>query len=899
MKWRRKRGLGDYSAEIASHLELERERLREQGLDAAQAGHAAQRSFGNVTKAQERFYESRRWVAWDHLLADLRIAARGLRRSPAFTAVAVLTLALGIGINVTVFSLVQGLLLRPLPVAQPDQLAVLVFRQAGGPLGEQFSLPDLRDISARTRSVFSGVFGYMVLLDGISRGGGGQRILTNYVTGNYFATLGVRPYLGRLILPTEGHVSGADRVLVLSYSFWKTRFGGDRGLIGHTVQFNGQPITLVGVTPPAFHGVEPLADIEAYVPMNMITTFETGWPANLLENRVLQNALVLARLRPGITLAGAAAALPAVARSLALQSPATDRGLQLSLYAERDSRPNPEAGARWRRAAALFMALVGLVLLLACLNVANLFAVRASARQPELVLRAALGAGRLRIARHLLAESLILGLAGGAAGIVMVALAGGAISAIPTHSFVPFHLDFGLHAGIALYGLGAALLAGLLVGAIPAWRATRSRLEGVMRGQRHSAHASRLRLRELFVALQIAGSFAVLTLAFLFARSLANLQRQDLGFSPAGVVELALNPANAGYSRAQGQALYRALVPAVAALPGVQSVALADSAPLSDYYNNDNLKIADYTNPPGGALPLAGYGVVSRGYFHTLRIPVVAGRGFSASDQLGAPYVAIVNQAFARKYWPGADPLGKHFAKVSGATNPEYTVVGVAADSRTHSLTGPFAPYFYLPLEQNYDLSPLQVLLVRGAAPPGGEPARGPQAVALVQLMQSAASVVHRLAPSVPVFNEQSLPDSLNSFSAYLPAQAAAFLAAILGAVGLLLAVLGIYGVMSFTTKLRQREIGVRMALGARPQQVWRMLVWHGAAIVALGLAAGGLLALVTARFGSNFLVQVRYTDPLAYAGAGALLGLTALLACALPARRAAHLDPTQTLRQE
>src|SRR6185312_12133481 len=441
----RKRSDQDFAAEIESHLAMEAERQREAGLDQRAAAAAAQRAFGNVARSQKRFFESRRWLFWANLAREFRMAGRALRRSPVFTAVVVLTLALGMGVGVAVFSMVDALLLRPLPVAQPDQLAVLAFRQGNGPLSTQFSLPDVRDIGAQTGGVFSAVTGYMELLDGLSRGGaarsgapsGSATVLANYVTDNFFTTLGLHAYRGRLIEPGEGRGPGSDPVLVLSYSTWQRQFGGDPGIVGATVHFNGKPITVIGVTPPRFHGTRSLADIQAYVPISMLTSYEVGWPPNLLDNRILQNAFVLARLRAGVSWAAAAAALRVVAGRLARAYPATEKGLALSAYPELLARPGPESGALLRHAAALFLALAGLVMLLACLNAANLFAVRAAARGPELAVRAALGAGRGRLARELLCESLLLGLAGGAAGLALGVLGGQAAAAIPQHTYAP------------------------------------------------------------------------------------------------------------------------------------------------------------------------------------------------------------------------------------------------------------------------------------------------------------------------------------------------------------------------------------------------------------------------------------------------------------------------------
>ncbi|MGH9742898.1 MAG: ABC transporter permease, partial [Candidatus Acidiferrum sp.] len=553
---RRRRKASDFNAEIEAHIQLETERLQEQGLSEEQAQAVARRTFGNVMQTEERFYESGRWLWWDHLRQDVRFGLRTLRKSPGFTLVVILTLALGIGANTAIFSIIDSVLLRPLPVKDPGQLAVLAFRQGQGPLLTQFSFPDLRDIRAQTTDVFTDMLGYMTAFDGLSLQGKADRIFTNYVTENYFSMLGIKPYLGRFILSSEGQSPGADSVLVLSYSYWKTRFGGDQTIIGKNVLLNGHPVTVIGVAPPGFYGAQPMANVQGYLAFGMVTTYEFGWPNDLMVSRILQNLHVLGRLKPGISLPNAAAALNVVAHRLSAQYPDTNKAMALSVYGERFARPDPGTSGTLVKAAGLFFALVALVLLLACANVANILLVRATVREREMAVRAALGAGRSRLIRQCLTESILLAFLGGIAGMLLGLWGTRAIASIPLHMFTPVHLDFGLDWRIFAYGFSSALLTGIIVGLVPALRACRGQVNDVLHESSRSVTGGKNRLRSSLVVLQVAGSLMLLVVAALFTESLANVQHTNLGFDPSNVVNLTMDPSEAGSDETHGLAVY-------------------------------------------------------------------------------------------------------------------------------------------------------------------------------------------------------------------------------------------------------------------------------------------------------------------------------------------------------
>ncbi|HKF51700.1 MAG TPA: ABC transporter permease [Candidatus Acidoferrales bacterium] len=876
----------ELDSELDFHLQREIAAKVSAGMPPAEARQAALREFGGVEELKEECRDTRRTNYIHDFGQDVRYALRVLRKSPAFSAIIILTLALGIGANTAIFSLVDSLLLRPLPAQNPSELTVLAFRQGHGPLLTQFSAADLRDIRAQASGAFSDMLGHMLAFDGVSLNGKADRALVEYVTGNFFSLLGMKPYAGRFFLPSEGQTPGADPITVLTYGYWKSRFAGDPNIVGKRILINAHPCTVVGIAPPDFRGLYPAPVTQLYFPFAMVETFEAGWPKDLLSNRILQNLYILARLRPGVSLATAQAALNVVAQRLSAEYPETNKGMTLNVYAERFARPDPSTSSTLISAAALFLALVGLVLLLACANIANLLLVRATGRTREMAVRAALGAARSRLVRQLLTESVLLALLGGVAGLFLGMLASRSIGSIDLHGPIPIQLVYGFDWRIFVYTFAAALLTGVIVGLIPALRASRTSISVALHESGRAIAGGKNRVRTGLVVLQVAGSLMLLVIAGLFTRSLGAVQHTNLGFDPHNVVDFTMDPSEIGYDEAQGLVFYKSLFDRVRALPGVQSASLTSSVPMSNYGNNDYLKISDYQNPPGQGLPLVAYGVVSPGFFENMRIPLLRGRSFTEADQKGAPYVAVVSQAFAERYWPNQDPIGKHFAKVSGLTNPQYEVVGVAKNCHFNDLTSVIDPYFYLPLGQDYALSSLQILQIRSAAPPD-------------IVIRETQDVVRSLAPDLPLFDIHTMTESLDTLQGFLLFRLAAGLAAALGLLGLTLAIVGVYGVISYSVSQRTHEIGIRMALGAQRAEVLKMILGQGFVIVAAGLVLGCLSAFAAARLISNMLVGVSAADPATYSVVTLILALVALLACYIPARRAMRVDPMVALRYE
>jgi predicted permease len=816
------------------------------------------------------------------LLQDIRYGARTLLKNPGFMIVAIITLALGIGANTAIFSMVDAFLLRPLPVKDPAQITVLAFQQAQGNALTTFSIADYRDIREQSAAVFSDLCAYQIGLDGLSVDGKADRILTTYVTGNYFSALGIKPALGRFVIPSEGDTPGADPVMVLGYSYWQTRFGGDPGIVGRKVSVDGHPITIVGVAPKGFAGLATLVRIQAYLPLGMSSI--EGNPPDFMTNREIRNVSVFGRLRPGVTVKEAQASLTVVGERLAQQFPASHKGLSLKTYPELRARPNPDPNNTLLAIGGLFLGLSILVLLLACVNVANILLVRATVREREMAIRAALGAARIRLIRQLLTESVLLALLGGIAGVLLGFWGSSALASINVQTDLPFYVDFGFDWRVFLFATGAALLTGIIVGIVPAVRASRGNLSAILHEGGRGVVGGKNKLRSTLVVVQVAGSLVLLIIAGLFTRSMAQAQRIDLGFNPDHVLNLVMDPNEIGYSQAQTRDFYRTLLQRVRALPGVISASAANASPLGYYNDFDNLSIEGYQPPPGQPPPGALYNTVSADYFQTMGISTSRGRVFTDADDEKGQYVAIISETMAKQFWPDADPMGRQFRMASDPTHP-IVVIGIAKDVRYQGLTGPFSPMFYAPFLQHQLGNSLEILQLRTAVPPES-------------MIPEVEREIEKLAPQLPVFDVQTMSQAINTLNGLLFYKLGAVLAALLGMLGMILAIVGVYGVVSYAAAQKTHEIGVRMALGAQPAQILKMVFREGLLIVGVGLILGVLGALAAGRVVASFLT-VSDKDPITYVLVIGLLTFVALVACFIPARRAMRVDPMVALRYE
>jgi len=868
----------ELNEEIASHLQMAARDREARGESSAQASAAAQRELGNAGVIQDVTHDQWAWTWLEDLLQDVRHSLRTLRKSPGFTSIAVLTLALGIGANTTIFSVVDSIVLRPLPIKDPDQTAVLAFHKGNGPLQFFFSVPDYQEMGDQASASFSGLMCYLSGMDGLAVNGKSDRIMTNYVSGNYFSVLGLKPALGRLILPSEGETLGADPVMVLSYSYWQVHFGGDPNVVGRAVSVNGHPITIVGIAPAGFHGMSPFLSVQGFLPLGMASI--GVYPKDFMVNRGERLVIVTGRLQTGITLQQAQSSLGVISQRLSQTYPDTDKAMNIQAFL-RLQAADPQHTTLV--ISGLFLGLAALVLLLACTNVANILLVRATAREREMAIRAALGAVRSRLIRQLLTESVVLAFLGGVAGLLLGYLGSTTLGSIHLQTDLPVQFDFGFDWRVFTYALVVALLTGVIVGIAPAIRSS-SGLATVLREGGRGIAGGKSRLRRALAVAQVAGSLMLLIIAGLYARSLMEAQRIDLGFDPSHVLNLSMDPNQIGYSEAQGREFYKHLLDRVRALPGVESASIAAVVPLGYLSNADTPVIDGYEPPTGQSVPPFLYNVISPDYFETMRIPMVRGRTFTSADDAHTQYVGIVNEAMSKQFWPNQDPIGHHF-KLGSEPVHSIEVVGVVKDSRFDSITSPIAPFFYLPFAQHYTFNSLETLQVRTYAAPEA-------------MMPEIQRTIATLSPDLLVFDVETMRQGLYTLGGLLGFQIGAGLAASLGGLGLMLAIVGVYGVVSFAASQRTHEIGIRMALGASPADVLKMVFREGAMIVLVGLAIGLAAAFAAGRVARNFLV-VSETDPVTYVTVSVLLATIALAACYIPARRATRVDPMVALRYE
>jgi predicted permease len=819
------------------------------------------------------------------LIQDLRFALRQLGRAPSFAVTAVLTLALGIGANTAIFSLVNSLVLKPLPVENPQQIAGLALSQSHGPVLPYLSWQEFRQLRAQSKDSFSDVIAHGLSLDGIAtQGQQPQRIMTAFVSGNFFSMLGLKPAAGRLFLPTEGEVLGQDPVIVLEYDYWMDKFNGDPNVVGRPVTVDGHPFTIVGVAPKGFHGVQSFVSVAAFMPMSEMTI--EGTPADVLNKWENRQFNVYGRLLPGVSMKQASADLGVIAREMTRQQPEAEKEVALSALPEQSLRISSGDPSTIYVMAALFLSLAAMVLLLACVNVANLVLVRATVREREMAIRSALGARRMRLLRQMITESVLLAAMGAGAGVVLGMWASAALEHLNVHADIPVTLSFGFDWRIFIYSFGIALGAGMVVGIVPALRVARANINSVLHEGSRGVMSGRHWFRDSLVALQIAGSLVLLVVAALFVRSLTAMQTMDFGFKPDQVLNLSLDPTEIGMSDAQTRALTSNILDRLHRLAGVESVSHAGTVPMGYFGNGGDSVVIDGAAAPANPTDFGvGYNVVSPEYFQTMSISLLRGRSFTVADNEQGRNVAVISESMARKYWPNQDPMGRTFRKAS-EKDRKLEVVGIARDAEFQLFGGgKTRPFLYLPYAQHVAGNSLMTFQLKTRGDP-------------LAMAETVEKSIHALAPDLPLFQVQSMRQGLYTLNGLLLFQIGASLATIMGCLGLTLAVIGLYGVVSYAVSRRVHEIGLRMALGATRGNVFRMIYRQSVVVVAIGLCVGLALALAVAKAVGSFVV-VSVWDPTTYAGVGTLLAFAALGSCYLPARRAMSIEPMAALRED
>ena len=810
-------------------------------------------------------------------LQDARFATRLLIKSPLFAITAALSLAIGIGATTTIFSIANALLIRQLPgLAEPERLVDLgrTMRDQGF---DVVSYQYYRSVRERT-STLSTVYAYREPTP-MSLGGRGQaeRIYGTMVSGSYFPTLGTRAAAGRLLHDGDDVTVGAHPVVVISYELWERRFDANPGIVGQAITLNGHRFTVVGVAPRGFQGTT-LLEPDVWVPLAMLTQAVPRMTPRMLTERRSEWLMMGGRLKDGITIPQAQSEMQAI--STALEREFRDsyqgHGIAVARWAVVPGRIGWVAGFL-----TLLMTIVGLVLLIACVNVAGMMLARAVARRREIAVRLAIGAGRGRLVRQLLTESLIVFGAGGILGLVLTRWLTSLLLALLPSLPVPISLDIPTDWRVLGFSVLLCAVAAMLSGLAPALQASRANLAPALKTDGLDTGSSRLRLRNAFVVGQITMSLLLLIVAGLFLRALQHAASIVPGFDQDHVDVISLDLSVAGLSDDAGRLFLRDAIERARALPGIESASATVDLPLDGGRLGLGLRLPNSKLPDGEEVLGADWNVVGTGFFRTLTIRLVRGRDFSGSDTSTAPKVAIVNEALARRAWPGEDPIGRRLIAGNPDGTSELTVVGVASDARLVSLDGAVEPYIYLPMAQQSMSTVSLVVKTRGPA------SAIPQVRALLRDMN----------PNLPVTEALSLRDV--TAIGLVPQRIALSVAGSLGLVGLLLAAIGIYGVTAFAVSHRTREIGIRMALGADKGRVLRLVLRQGFILAAIGITCGVAAASAGATLLESLLFGIPGLDPLAFGSACLILAVVTLAASYIPARRAARVDPAVALRSE
>ena len=865
----RKRNDSEFKSEIDSHIQLEAERLREQGLTAEQAYAAAHRAFGNVTKTQERFYERGRWLFWDNLSRDLRLAFRMLRNSPSFTVVSILTLAMAIGANAVVFAALNALILHPLDVPRADRLYGI--EQAKSKSG-YVSYPDYLDLRDRNQSL-DGLAAYNFALVGLDTGGNPIRAWAYEVSANYFDVLEIQPYLGRFFHASDEHGAKSTPYVVLSYAYWHVNFQDDRGVVGRAVQLNKHPFTVVGVAPPGFHGTLFFASPAFYFPLGNLEDQST---LNARGNRWIFESF--GKLKPGVTRAQAIADFNSIGSYLKKTYPNAEKETTYSLAPP--SLYGDYLGQPVRAFVTALMLLAGLILLAACANLGSLFAARAADRSREVALRLALGSSRARILRQLFTEAVLFSVVGAAFG-----LWGGSLLLRWLTSWNPFPqypMLFTVNPDANVYAVALllAVASGLLFGAVPVRQVLRTNPYEIIKAGSLAKAGRRITARDLLLGAQIAICAVLITSSFVAVRGLMRSLHGNFGIQPQNAILADVQLDMAGYSEDQTGAMQKRMIEAMETIPGVTSVGLIDSPPLASGTVDTDIFPDNATDfRPVNAATTAVIYTSSPGYLRAAGTALLGGRELAWQDDKNAPRVAVVNQEFARRLF-GSSPqaLGGYFKRRDGT---RIQVVGVVENGKYESLTDDVRAAMFLPFLQSPSSG--VSLVVRSAVNPQ-------------QVAEAVRSKLRELDPGLPSFIQ---PWDRAMEGPLFPSQMAVVSLGILGLMGAILSVTGVFGIAAYSVSKRKRELGIRIALGARRKEVLRAALGHAVKLLAFGSAAGLILGILAARVLASIVYEATPRDPFVLTGVVLAMLLVGLLATWIPAHRALSIDPAMLLREE
>ncbi|MBZ5592649.1 MAG: ABC transporter permease [Acidobacteriia bacterium] len=897
--WRWKKRDQDLEREIRAHMELEEEEQRNAGVTPDEAPYAARRAFGNVTLFKEVTREMWGWTSLERLGQDLRYAVRMMKNSPGFTLVAVLSLALGIGGNTAIFSLMNAVMLRSLPVQEPDRLVLF---GAGRAVGITDSLPDkswqlfaypfYREVQ-RKNQVFSGVTAMMSLPNDVRTVVQGARasepVHTRLVSGTYFSVLGVTPVAGRTFTDAEDQTPGANPVAVMSHSWWQRRFGRDPSVVGKTLTIGSTVYKIIGVTPPEFFGTTVGESPDLWIPLAMNGQVPPGWGGEkATRDPSFQSLYILARLRPGVGAAQAGSQVNLIFKQSLHQRvgshPSEEelRGIRRALIEiTPGGRGLSEIRQQFSMSLRLLMAAVSLVLLIACANIANLLLARAASRQKEIAVRLSIGASRLRLIRQMLTESVLLAVLGGVVGVAFAGWAGQFLVWMVSTGAEPLPLRVAPDAPVLIFTTLLAVATGILFGLAPALRATRVELSSSLKEGRSSVSArSRNMLARALIVSQVALSAVLLIGAGLFVRSLVNLRNVDTGFNKENVLLVGVDVPSLGYEGDDPRltSLYRQVEQRVNNVPGVRSTSFS-------FFTFQEGAWTMVAHPQGRTPPVnqpeVHNNVVGPGFFATMGLPITLGRGFGLNDTATSPKVAVINETMARRYFPGGSPIGLHFG-FSQEHSGDFEVVGVVKDAKYESLRERPTPMAFYPYAQRVQY--LGELSVRYAGDPH----------AIVPAIRRAFAEVNG---NLPITGVRTLAEQVDN--ALVGEKLIARLSSFFGLLALLLASIGIYGVLSYAVARRTSELGLRMALGAPRSNVVWLVMRDVLPLVTIGLAIGVPAAVSLERLASGLFYGLSDIDPLSIAAGIGILAVVAGVAAYLPARRASLVDPSTALRYE
>jgi predicted permease len=817
---------------------------------------------------------------------DLRGGLRMLRKSPGFTFVAVLSLALGIGANTAIFTIINAVFLHPLPVEEPARLAEMFTRDTltvDANVNFQLtptSLPNYEDYRDQN-TVFSGL---AVVTFPIPLNWGGQaepqQLNASLVSGNFFDVLGVKPYRGRTFIPDGDKKIGGNPEVVLSYSLWTRRFGSDDKFVGQTISLNGTPYTVVGITPPSFKGIVSLGRPDVlWIPITMRDYVLTGQLKDLENNRRFRWTSIVGRLKPQVGIVEAQAAMKTIAAGLEKEYPRDNKGRTVELYALNESALGINQRKQFSLAGGVLMGVVGLVLLIACVNLANLLLAQAAKREKELSIRAAMGAGRWRLVRQLLTESTVLSLMGGLAGLLVAYWGRNVLWSFRPPFLIDGSINLSFDARVLGFTVLISMMTGGLFGIIPAIKASGTDVNEVLKtgGRGGALGWTHNRLRGLLVISEIALALVALVGSGLFLRSMQNAQQFNPGFESHNMFQMLFDLGALRYDENHAQQFFRDVVERAKTVPGVVNASVSANGVFGGGISATVFREGEQSDPNNRGT-LVNFDEVTPGHFETMRIPLLGGRDFTDFDRENTAPVAVINQAMANLLWPGQEPLGKRFAVVQEPNLLQ--VVGVVGTTVVGQIGEDPQPIAYFPMRQKY--SPFATLVVRTTGNPDG-------------LLGTVRTQVQQLDKNLAFTNTQTVQQILGQ--GLWPARMGAALLGLFGALALILASIGIYGVLAYSVAQRTSEIGLRMALGAQPHQVLRLVLRQGMLLALIGAAVGILVALPVARLASGLLYGVSATDPITYAAITLLLMGVALLACYLPARRATRIDPLVALR--